>query len=215
MRQWQGFAADAASWESQILKPRVKDYHGLMLDVVCQSGQFIWKRAQAKLVSDDLLMAQGAQFIRELLAATDLMPIEIEQVLIHLIKQGLITADGFQALRVFSQTPADRRRQLIKAKKYANNLGYLEMMGRWSVIKQKPVEAKAYVEMMLKRYGILSCDIWLQESMPVKWRKASFELQRMEARGEILAGRFVENMSGMQYALPEAFKNSQALKAVS
>jgi ATP-dependent Lhr-like helicase len=252
LRQWQGFAADATFWESQILKPRVKDYHGMMLDVVCQSGQFIWKRAHSKLVSEDLnqmtiqktavtflepalshlfpavldfeqvqpkvkmvlkqLMDHGAQFVRELLAATDLMPVEIEQILIHLIKQGLVTSDGFQALRVFSQTPAERRRQLIKAKKYANNLGYLEMMGRWSFIKQKPVAAKAYVHMMLNRYGILSYDIWQQESMPVKWRKASFELQRMEARGEILAGRFVDNMPGMHYVSLDAYKNLMGLE---
>jgi len=250
LQQWQGFASHATAWEAEILKPRVQDYHGMMLDMLCQGGQFIWKRAKAKLVSNDLnqmtiqknqftflqrewshlfpanidldqlnvksrmvlsmLEDHGAQFFREMLAYTDLMPVELEQVLIQLIKQGLIVADGFQALRVFSQSPADRRRQLIKAKKYANNLGYLEMMGRWSLIEQKPVDNKEYILMMIKRYGVLSYDIWNKEQMPVKWREANFELQRMEARGELMAGRFVNHMSGMQYMLPSVRKKMPA-----
>ncbi|MGJ8663013.1 MAG: DEAD/DEAH box helicase [Marinicella sp.] len=254
LHQWQGFATNALSWEEEILGPRVQDYHGMMLDMLCQSGQFIWKRTKAVLVSDDLnqmtiqktkftflenrlahlfpaikeveqlnaksrmvlsvIESHGAQFFRELLAYTDLMPIELEQVLIYLIKEGLIVADGFQALRVFSQSPADRRRQLIKAKKYANNLGYLEMMGRWSVIEQKQVEIKDYIAMMMNRYGVLSYDIWNLEQMPVKWRNVSFELQRMEARGEVVAGRFVDHMAGMQFALPVAYKKIISLQTV-
>ncbi len=254
LRQWQGYASLADQWESKILKPRVHDYHGMMLDMLCQSGQFIWKRAKEKHVSNDLnqmtiqktpftflengcahlfpatigfaqlnakskmvysvIQDHGAQFFRELLAFTDLMPVELEQVLIQLIKQGLIVADGFQALRVFSQSPAERRRQLIKAKKYANNLGYLEMMGRWSVIPQKDTSIQDYIVMMINRHGVLSYDIWNSEDMPVKWRQVSFELQRMEARGELLAGRFVDHMSGMQYALPNAYQKILTLNTV-
>ncbi len=242
LQQWQGFAANVNSWEEEILKPRVKDYHNMMLDTLCQSGQFIWKRAKAKFVSTDLnqmtiqktqftflereyshlfpingnldglnikakmvqqiLIDHGAKFFRELLEISGLIPVELEQVLIQMIKQGLVTADGFQVLRVFSQSPAERRRQLRKAKKYANNLGYLEMVGRWSLLPQKDVRPSDYIQLMLNRYGILSYDIWNQEDMPVKWRNVSFELQRLEAQGELLAGRFIKNMEGMQYALP-------------
>ncbi len=254
LQQWQGFATHASAWETEILKPRVKDYHGMMLDSLCQSGQFIWKRAKAGLVSNDLnqmtiqktpftflkhqwshlfpavvevnqlnekcrmitnlFEVNGALFFREMLADVGWMPVELEQVLIHLIKQGLIVADGFQALRVFSLSPAERRRQLNKAKKHANNLGYLEMMGRWSLIENKQADNKDYVAMMINRYGVLGYDIWNKEHMPIKWRAASFELQRMEARGEVLAGRFINNMSGMQYALPNAYHDfSNLIKA--
>jgi ATP-dependent Lhr-like helicase len=254
LNQWQGYAANVKDWEEHIIKPRVKDYHGMMLDMLCQSGQFIWKRAKAKFISDDLnqmtlqktrftflekqyshlfpgtdedvnlnvktqmvqqiLADQGALFFRELLEISGMMPIELEQVLIQLIKQGLIVADGIQALRVFSQSPAERRRQLIKAKKYANNLGYLEMMGRWSLLPQKTVVPSTYIQLMLNRYGILSYDIWNQEDMPVKWRHVTFELQRLEARGELLAGRFVDNMTGMQYTLPNVYKKIQATSSM-
>jgi len=80
------------------------------------------------------------------------------------------------------------------------------MMGRWSVITQKQAEAKDYVTMMINRYGVLSYDLWQQEDMPLTWRQAAFELQRMEARGEVLAGRFIEQMSGMQYTLPQVYQ---------
>ena len=88
------------------------------------------------------------------------------------------------------------------------------MMGRWSLIEQKPADPRAYIQMMINRYGFLSYDIWSQESMPVKWRQASFELQKMEARGEVLAGRFVDNMEGMQYALPAAYQKIQSKQPV-
>jgi len=245
INQWQGFSANVHEWEHEVLEPRVEGYHGMMLDMLCQSGQYIWKRAKAKWVSTDLnqmsiqktqftflenrlshlfpsldsrplmnakvvkvlelLNDQGAMFFRDLIDLTDLMPMELEQVLIQLIKQGLIVADGFQALRVFSQSPAERHRQLVKAKKHASNLGYLEMMGRWSVIKAKEVDVKEYIYMMIRRYGVLSYDIWNKEEMPIKWRQAAIELQNMEARGEMLAGRFVQQMSGMQYALPNVY----------
>ncbi len=68
--------------------------------------------------------------------------------------------------------------------------------------------------MMIKRYGLLSYDIWNQEQIPVKWKQVTFELQKMEARGEVLAGRFINNMSGMQYALPEAYKKIQIMGPV-
>lgn len=254
LQQWQGYATLAQQWEQEVLQPRVLDYHGMMLDMLCQSGQFIWKRAKDKWVSSDLnqmtiqktaftflenqqahlfpatieatllnpksqhvmqtMQSGGAQFFRELLQATGLMPVELEQVLIQLIKQGLVVADGFQALRVFALSPAERRRQLLKAKKHAGNLGYLEMMGRWSVIPHKEACTQDYLTMMINRYGVLSYDIWNWEEMPVKWRQVSFELQRLEARGELLAGRFVDGMTGMQYALPSAYRQMQSLQKV-
>jgi ATP-dependent Lhr-like helicase len=163
----------------------------------------------------DVLHNRGAMFYREILAHTDMLSVELEQVLIQLIKQGLIVADGFQALRVFSQTPAERRQLLLKAKRVAHHHGYLEMMGRWSVIRQHQAEAVDYVKIMLNRYGILSYDLWHQEDMPVKWRQAAYECQRMEARGELLAGRFINGLSGMQYALPEVYQRLRSLQSVN
>jgi len=40
----EGFSAPAAIWEEHLLKPRVKDYQSYMLDQLCYSGQFVFKR---------------------------------------------------------------------------------------------------------------------------------------------------------------------------
>lgn len=40
----EGYSAPASIWEEHILKPRIKDYQSYMLDSLCYSGQFIFKR---------------------------------------------------------------------------------------------------------------------------------------------------------------------------
>ncbi len=40
----EGYSAPASIWEEHILKPRVKDYQSHMLESLCYSGQFIFKR---------------------------------------------------------------------------------------------------------------------------------------------------------------------------
>lgn len=40
----EGYSAPASIWEEYIIKPRVKDYQPYMLDQLCYSGQFIFKR---------------------------------------------------------------------------------------------------------------------------------------------------------------------------
>lgn len=42
------------------------------------------------------------------------------------------------------------------------------------------------------------------KSYRVPWRDVIRALRRLEARGQVMGGRFVAGMSGEQYALPEA-----------
>ncbi|WP_154223934.1 DEAD/DEAH box helicase [Marinicella rhabdoformis] len=250
LEMFQGFAATASEWEEEILQSRVANYDGLMLDQLCQSGAYLWKRAEIKSISStlassslqktkltflnvenaafvavdedklvlapeaslvyELLKTKGALFFRDIKVQLSLLPITIEQCLIHLLKHGLIATDGFQAARVFSKSPAERTRQIQKAKRSMrrspNPYGYLEMMGRWSVLPNGRFDYEQCIDWMLSRYGVLSYDIWQREKQPIKWSVAIRSLQRMEARGELLAGRFIEGMEGMQYALPEAYE---------
>jgi ATP-dependent Lhr-like helicase len=55
----------------------------------------------------------------------------------------------------------------------------------------------------LDRYGILARELYRREDL-LPWAAVAGELQRMELRGEVRRGYFVEGLSGMQYALPEA-----------
>lgn len=44
LKQLEGYEAPAASWESDILPARVKDYDYLWLDIMCISGKTVWAR---------------------------------------------------------------------------------------------------------------------------------------------------------------------------
>ncbi len=54
-------------------------------------------------------------------------------------------------------------------------------------------------------------DILQRETLAPPWRDLLLVLRRMEARGEIRGGRFVDAFRGEQFALPEAV---EALRAV-
>ena len=64
---------------------------------------------------------------------------------------------------------------------------------------------------LLHRYGVVFRRILEREDVLPSWRELLYVFRRLEARGEIRGGRFVEGFAGEQYALPEAV---DALKRV-
>ncbi len=62
----------------------------------------------------------------------------------------------------------------------------------------------AHARILLCRYGVLFRDLLARESNAPKWRDLAPILRRLEARGEIRGGRFVNGPFGEQFALPEA-----------
>jgi ATP-dependent Lhr-like helicase len=69
------------------------------------------------------------------------------------------------------------------------------------------------VRVLLRRYGVL-CWRLLEREAPwlPPWRELLRECQRLEARGEIRGGRFVEGLVGEQFALPEAIAPLRAAR---
>jgi ATP-dependent Lhr-like helicase len=55
----------------------------------------------------------------------------------------------------------------------------------------------------LRRYGVMFRALLARENAP-PWRELLREYRRLEARGEVRGGRFVERHAGEQFALPEA-----------
>ena len=49
-------------------------------------------------------------------------------------------------------------------------------------------------------------DLVVRETLTVPWRDVLWALRRMEARGTIRGGRFVNGFTGEQYAVPEAIE---------
>ena len=172
-------------------------------------------RAQAVL---DVLAAQGALFFDELLDATRLLHSELEDALGELVAAGRVSADGFAGLRALlvpaAQKQSSRHRRLRR-----HQLTGIEHAGRWSLVRKgAAARDEAAVEhvarALLARYGVVFWKLLEREApwLPT-WRELLRVYRRLEARGEIRGGRFVEGLVGEQFALPEAIPALRAARA--
>ncbi len=66
--------------------------------------------------------------------------------------------------------------------------------------RNRAIEATCW--MLLKRYGIVFRDVLARESNLPKWRELQIGFRRLEDRGEIRGGRFVDGFLGEQFAMP-------------
>jgi ATP-dependent Lhr-like helicase len=92
-------------------------------------------------------------------------------------------------------------------------------VGRWSLLRggiAACVEAGDGVErrarLLLRRYGLLVRELCSRERHAPPWRDLLAVLRRLEARGEVRGGRFVEGLVGEQFALPEAVEALRATR---
>jgi ATP-dependent Lhr-like helicase len=91
-------------------------------------------------------------------------------------------------------------------------------VGRWSLWRQqlghgeKNAEAKGehLARQLLLRYGVVFRELLARENSLPPWRNLLAIYRRLEARGEIRGGRFVNGFVGEQFALPEAVDKLRA-----
>ncbi len=87
--------------------------------------------------------------------------------------------------------------------------------GRWSLLgapRADAVDPERTARQLLARYGVVFRDLLAREAALPPWRDISQVLRRLEARGEIRGGRFVNGFVGEQYALPEALDELRGLR---
>jgi ATP-dependent helicase Lhr and Lhr-like helicase len=165
----------------------------------------------------DALRRHGALFAADLVSSTRRLPHEVEQALWDAVARGLVTADGFEAVRSLLYRRAVARAQYRPRLRRAGSRGAAGSAGRWSVVPAAMATedadelAEAVAEQLLDRWGVVFRDLLARETFTVPWREVLWALRRMEARGTIRGGRFVSGFSGEQYATPEAV---DALRAV-
>jgi len=164
----------------------------------------------ARLVLE-FLKLRGASFFADIVRGSGKLKAEIETALWELVAAGLVTADGFDNLRA-----------LIDPKRRAGQgSGRLarprHSTGRWALLhagdaveRGRRVEAACW--MLLRRYGIVVRDLLARESNLPPWREMLMALRRLEDRGEIRGGRFVDGFLGEQFALPVAAESLRELK---
>ncbi len=157
----------------------------------------------------DALRQHGALFRPDLATLTSRLPYEVDEALWDGVARGLITADGFRAVRSLLRRGSAQRyaptRGLRRGVRSAAGAS-----GRWSLLPAPDLSAdrdelaEAVAEQLAARWGVVFRDIAVRESLAVPWRDLLWAFRRMEARGTIRGGRFVSGFSGEQYAHPDA-----------
>ncbi|HMD03263.1 MAG TPA: DEAD/DEAH box helicase [Candidatus Baltobacteraceae bacterium] len=142
---------------------------------------------------------RGAPFFGDLVRDTRRLPAEVEEALWELIAAGLVTADGFDALRSL----ADAKRRLGEK---ARATRPRSSSGRWTLLvpESEKRDVEAFAQRLLARHGVVFRDLAIREKLAPPWRELLYALRRMEAQGQIRGGRFVAAFIGEQFALPEA-----------
>ncbi len=163
----------------------------------------------------EALEARGALFHSDLSAATGRLPVEVEEGLWDLVARGIVTGDGFQAVRSLlsaRQVWNRRHRQEVRRRLGGRRAPTLRQggEGRWALLPatgagEDPHElAEQVAGQLLARWGVVFWDLLARETLAVSWREVLWALRRLEARGIARGGRFVHGFAGEQYALPDA-----------
>ncbi len=158
--------------------------------------------------------ASGGGFVRETVDA-----------LWQLVWRGLVTNDGFHALRAFTRSTAVRsgRRRTVPAgggrsfrsRRTVPPAGE----GRWSLVDPagaprptQTVRATALAQQLLARNGIVTREVVSSESVAGGLRAVQDVLEAFEAAGRIRRGYFVAGVGAMQFALPPALELLRRLR---
>jgi ATP-dependent helicase Lhr and Lhr-like helicase len=170
---------------------------------------FLSPVAQAVL---ELLKQRGALFFPDMVRATGRLKAEVETGLWELVAAGLVTADGFENLRALV-TPRSASGSGV-AKVMGRVRRPRHAPGRWSLLHTEGADRDRSVEsccwMLLRRYGVVFRDLLVRETNLPRWRELQIGYRRLEDRGEVRGGRFVDGFVGEQFALPEAVESLRA-----
>ncbi len=144
---------------------------------------------------------------------------QVNRALWELVAAGLVTADGFDSLRVL----IDPRRKAIfqGAMRRPRNT-----VGRWSLLnpaagvvespggqaERREAELESACWMLLRRYGVVFRDVLERETTIPRWRELLGMFRRLEARGSVRGGRFVSGFGGEQFAVPEAVASLREMR---
>ncbi len=164
----------------------------------------------------DCLHHRGASFFKDLMSKTGHLATEVEHALWELVAVGLVTADGFDPLRAL----LDPKRRRAEGKDRRRRPRH--SAGRWDLLSARMGEEdemeerrshphELWAKQLARRYGVVFRDLLKRETLPITWRELLLQFRKLEWRGEIRGGRFVDGFTGEQFALPEAV---EALRSV-
>lgn len=162
----------------------------------------------------DTLRAHGALFHTDLQALAKRLPTEIEEGLWDGVARGLLTADGFNAVRslLHARTRFARRQRPHPGAGARGRRGTWRqgVEGRWTLLPPaQPIDdieelAETLAWQLLLRWGVVFRDVYVKERLAVPWREILWAMRRLEARGLIRGGHFITGVTGEQFATETA-----------
>jgi ATP-dependent helicase Lhr and Lhr-like helicase len=173
----------------------------------------------------------GALFFGEIVQRTKLLQSRVEQALGELAAHGWATADSFEGLRALL-TPQEKRAPFgdVGRPRRHRAVTSIEFAGRWSLLRKFPAEdfsrngneelhsqnrddaLEVFARVLLRRYGVMFRKLLEREALKVSWFELGRIYRRLEARGEIRGGYFINGVSGEQFALPEAIGSLRSIR---
>jgi ATP-dependent Lhr-like helicase len=152
---------------------------------------------------EEQLRRTGPRFFHDL-RRTVATATELELALSELVAAGRISSDSFSGMRGLLP---NKRRQRPGRRSQRRAPAGLESAGRWALLEAleapPPDQVERWARLLLRRYGVVFRTLLERENAP-PWRDLLREYRRLEARGEVRGGRFVQRHAGEQFALPEA-----------
>lgn len=219
-------------WEDFVFPSRIKGYRKSHIDKLCASGRVAWRVKSGEgspklawfrtedLKEDELkeesekikfltfseaevyklLKRKGASFIHSLQIGTGMSTPDILNALEGLVWKGVAVNDSYESIRYFQAESGTNPK--AKAKRRAT--AFKTEMGRWE-IAQEIIQLciEEYIELLLKRYGFISKEIFQYEKTLGLWKDAYELLKQWEYIGKVSRGYYIEGLSGMQFILPE------------
>ncbi len=157
---------------------------------------------------------------------------QAETALGELVSNGLVNSDSFAGLRALI-TPTKKKNEIARRARQRSitPLNSIDNAGRWVLLNRQELSANAngqvatpqeisnqkhrwlqtpyetlefIAETLLIRYGVVFRKLLERETGLPPWRELLYVFRRLEARGEIRGGRFVDGFSGEQFASPDA-----------
>ncbi len=156
----------------------------------------------------EALKNNGASFFVDLVKDTGLLRTQVEDALGELVNWGLVTSDSYAGLRALL-VPSSKRPRFAPRRRgrHITSSGF-DRAGRWALIHLEGSDYLTSIEhiawVLLRRYGIVFRKALERETNLPPWRELIKVYWRLEARGEIRGGRFVQGFAGEQFALPDA-----------
>jgi ATP-dependent Lhr-like helicase len=185
----------------------------------------------------EYLGRHGASFFTDIRSGTGLSLDGMNNALAELFWSGSISNDVFQEILGLKHSVREtgapiepiqiidpkhnRARALLLGKARRSFRQVPGWSGRWfrthhAVILGEPLtteeRAIAQSRQLLARYGVFAREFLDRENC-LPWSLLGPALQIMEMRGEVRRGYFVEGLSGMQYALPDAAEMLRSIGA--